>query len=89
MPCGLTAVPRARAPSQAHSLVFSDLSAEQMSQLRNPKKGLSARELLAKYMGLTDLTQSTQAILLDLYSYTLQFGQVSLMQHCLLHQCLA
>ncbi len=61
---------------QAKNLVWADLSAEQLASLRAPKKGSTARQLLAKYLDLTDLSQPTQAILLDLYVNTLQQGQV-------------
>jgi hypothetical protein len=61
---------------QAKALVWADLSADQLERLRSPQKGASARELLAKFLGFTDPSSHTQAILLDMYTYTLQFGQV-------------
>jgi hypothetical protein len=66
------------ATPQAQSLVWKDLSAEQLEALRAPQTGSSARTLLAKFMGLSvDASASpTHAILLDMYTYALKFGQV-------------
>lgn len=63
---------------QARSLIWSDLSAEQLQSLRAApgKKTLSPREQLAKFLGIKDPTAPRSAIELDLYMQTLKFGQV-------------
>lgn len=62
--------------------MWRDLSAEQLAQLRTPnplnKMAPSPRSLLAKLMGLHEPDTPKQAILLDFYVHTLQFGQVGL-----------
>jgi hypothetical protein len=61
------------------------LSAEQIESLRAPstKKGGSVRELLARFLGLTDMDTPKNAINLDLYIFTLKHGQVSIITRCL------
>lgn len=62
---------------QARNLVWKDLSSAQLESIRHPhpKKGLTGRDLLAKYTGLNDYqTNPKTAIHLDLYVHTLQFG---------------
>lgn len=62
---------------QARNLVWKDLSAQQLEAIRHPhpKKGLTGRDLLAKYVGLKDYTNDPkEAVHLDLYVHTLQFG---------------
>lgn len=63
---------------QAKALVWHDLSAEQLENIRrpHPKKGLTSRDLLAKFIGIKDQNNPRTAISLDLYVHTLQFGQV-------------
>lgn len=58
-------------------MMWVDLSAADLASLRqaHPKAGLTPRDLLAKAMGLADPQNPRQAILLDLYVHTLQFGQ--------------
>ncbi|KAG2437565.1 hypothetical protein HYH02_011207 [Chlamydomonas schloesseri] len=61
----------------AKNLVWRDLSSAQLESIRHPhpKKGLTGRDLLAKYTGLADYqTNPKTAIHLDLYVHTLQFG---------------
>ncbi|KXZ53860.1 hypothetical protein GPECTOR_6g778 [Gonium pectorale] len=61
----------------ARNLVWKDLTAQQLASIRSPhpKKGLTGRDLLAKYSGLSDYQQNPKtAIHLDLYVHTLQFG---------------
>ncbi|PNW81692.1 hypothetical protein CHLRE_06g256450v5 [Chlamydomonas reinhardtii] len=61
----------------ARNLVWKDLSSAQLESIRHPhpKKGLTGRDLLAKYTGLNDYqTNPKTAIHLDLYVHTLQFG---------------
>lgn len=61
----------------AKNLVWRDLSSEQLEQIRHPhpKKGLSPRDLLASFQGITNQTQPKAAIVLDLYVHTLRFGE--------------
>lgn len=63
---------------QAKTLVWADLSAEQLESIRHPhpKKGLNGRDLLAKYLGLAPPHQPQQEFSLDLYVHTLQLAQV-------------
>lgn len=63
---------------QARNLVWRDLSAEQLGSIRHPhpKKGLTGRDLLVKYLAIGDPSSPRNAITLDLYVHTLQFGQV-------------
>lgn len=59
-------------------LAFRDLSPEQMQQIRSPKlpQGLTVRDYLAQVAGPLDPDEEPRdAILLDLYIQTLQFGQ--------------
>ena len=60
------------------SLLASDLMPEQLAAIRhpNPQKGLSGRDLLARFAGCDDGRDPRSALLLDLYVHTLQFGQV-------------
>lgn len=64
---------------QAKNLVWADLTEEQLGAIRNPhpRKGLTARELLARFLSITDPKSPLNAIILDLYVHTLQFGQAS------------
>ncbi len=64
-------------PAQARNLVWKDLSAQQLESIRHPhpKKGLTGRDLLAKFTGLSDYQANPKsAIHLDLYVQVLQFG---------------
>ncbi len=63
---------------QAKNLVWRDLSAEQLENIRHPhpKKGQSGRDLLALYTGITNPNDDKSAITLDLYTQTLRFGEV-------------
>ena len=67
---------------QAHSLVWMELSAEQIGELRSVKAA-GQRELLAKFLRLGEHAHSPKsAINLDLYAHTLQFG---LVRACMWH----
>ncbi|GFR43137.1 hypothetical protein Agub_g4154 [Astrephomene gubernaculifera] len=62
----------------ACNLVWRDLTAQQLENIRHPhpKKGLTGRDLLARYMDLTDYQRNPKtAIHLDLYIHTIQLGQ--------------
>ncbi|GIL85896.1 hypothetical protein Vretimale_8967 [Volvox reticuliferus] len=62
----------------ARNLLWKDLTGQQLESIRHPhpKKGLTGRDLLAKYNGLTDYQQNRKtAIHLDVYINTLQFGE--------------
>lgn len=61
-------------------MLWADLSAEQIDSLRVPstKKGASVRELLARFLGITDVDTPKNAINLDLYVFTLKHGQVNI-----------
>lgn len=79
--------------AQAKNLVWADLSEEQLALIRNPhpKRGQSPRDLLAKFLGITDPQTPLNAISLDLYVHTLQFGQVSEFAHAwtpCMHACM-
>lgn len=65
--------------AQAKSLLWQDLTSERLEQIRSPhpKKGLSGRDLLAQFTGLSSAKSNPkQAIVLDLYVNTLKFGEV-------------
>ena len=66
-------------------MVWRDLSAEQLQQVRHPhpKKGVSGRQLLARFLGLNEQADAKQAIVLDMYVHTLRFGEV-----CAAHACM-
>ncbi|KAL6763783.1 central apparatus associated protein C1a-34 [Haematococcus lacustris] len=67
----------------AHSLVWADLSEEQIELLRNApyiKNELSARDIVAKLSGLHEEVPR-EAITLDLYMHTLQYGQERQFKH--------
>ncbi|GIL64618.1 hypothetical protein Vafri_18511 [Volvox africanus] len=62
----------------ARNLLWKDLTSQQLESIRHPhpKKGLTGRDLLAKYNGLTDYQQNRKtAIHLDVYINALQFGE--------------
>lgn len=73
---------------QASNMVWRDLSAQQLENIRHPhpKEGLTGRDLLSQYVGITEAgwprgaaalqAEPKNAINLDLYVHTLQFGQV-------------
>jgi hypothetical protein len=83
-PCGTRARKRRGVLPQARNLVWRDLSAEQLASIRSPhpKKGLTARDLLARFLGISDPSSPKNAISLDLYVHTLQFGQVRFSDLC-------
>lgn len=58
-------------------MIWKDLSAEQLENIRHPhpKKGFTGRDLLAKFLGISDPSNPKDAINLDLYVHTLQFGE--------------
>ncbi len=59
-------------------MTWRDLRHEQLEDIRNPhpKKGLTGRDLLARFIGLEDhATNKQSAITLDLYVHALQFGE--------------
>ncbi|MEW5297179.1 MAG: hypothetical protein WDW36_000404 [Sanguina aurantia] len=68
-------------------MVWRDLSHQQLENIRHPhpKQGLSGRDLLSQYVGITEAgwprgaaaiqAEPKNAINLDLYVHTLQFGQ--------------
>lgn len=71
--------------AQAKSLLWHDLTSEQLEQIRSPhpKKGLSGRDLLAQFTGLSSAKSNPkQAIVLDLYVNTLKFGEVCRSSSC-------
>ena len=62
---------------QAHNFVWKDLTSEHLDALRTPRsRSLPPRHLLAKLMGIRNPNEPKDAILLDFYVHTLQFGQV-------------
>ena len=64
---------------QAKNLVWRDLDASQLELVRHPhpKQGVSGREHLARFNGLSsDPGDVKSAISLDLYTNTLRFGEV-------------
>lgn len=61
----------------ARNLVWQDLGAEHLESIRHPhpKKGLTGRDLLAKFSGISDPKNTKSAITLDLYVHALQYAQ--------------
>lgn len=73
--------------SQARNLIWADLSEDQIENIRTAPlmKRATVRELVARYLGLSERNTPKLDIILDLYELTLKFGQVILrlqLQRC-------
>lgn len=61
----------------ARNLVWQDLGEEDLESIRHPhpKRGLTGRDLLAKYLKIDEPKNPKNAISLDLYVHVLQYAQ--------------